>query len=71
MSKKALTTIPFDVLPEAKTWAIGKAYRVRVVLRQTGSTEEGAQFEIVDAKSLEPEDKGRRYYITESGIMKR
>ncbi len=63
--------IPHDLLPEAKTWSVGKIYRVRLVLRQVSSHEHGADFEIVDANSLESEDKGRRYFTTESGIIKR
>ena len=62
--------IPFDILPEGRNWTVGKAYRVRLVLKQTGMTEEGAIFDVVDATSLEREDKGRRYYTTESGSLK-
>ena len=61
--------IPYDVLPESHTWAVGKAYRVRVVLRQTGTNKDGATFEIIDAASLEPSDKKKRYYLTEGGYQ--
>ena len=67
---KPTINLPFDVLPESRDWTVGKAYRVRVVLRQTGVGEEGADFEVVDATSLEPGDKGRRYYVTDSGTLK-
>ena len=63
--------IPHDILPESKTWDIGKVYRVKMILKQVGSYEDGADFEIIDADSLEREDKSRRYFTTESGIIKR
>lgn len=62
--------IPFSLLPESRQWHISKAYRVRVILRQTSLSESGANFEIIDTLSLEPSDKGRRYMVTESGILK-
>ena len=62
--------ISFDVLPEGRNWQVGKAYRVRLVLRQTEIGEDGATFEVVDATSLEPSDKGKRYFTTESGSLK-
>ena len=67
---KPLVNIPFDVLPEAKNWSVGKAYRVRLVLRQIVTGESGAEFEVVDATSLESEDKGRRYFSSENGVLK-
>ena len=63
--------IPHDLLPESKTWTIGKIYRVKLVLKQVSAYEDGTDFEIVDANSLESEDKGRRYFTTEAGILKR
>ena len=62
--------ISHDHLPESKNWKIGQSYRVRLVLKQTSSTENGATFEVVDATSLEREDKGRRYYTSENGSLK-
>ena len=69
-AEKPMVHIPFDILPESRNWSVGKAYRVRLVLRQTGSTEDGATFEVVDATSLEPADKGKRYFVSESGSLK-
>ena len=67
---KPIVHIPFDILPEGRDWKVGKSYRVRLVLRQVNVGEHGAEFEVVDATSLEPADKGRRYYSTESGTLK-
>lgn len=68
--EKPIVHIPFDILPEGQHWQVGKSYRVRLVLRQTGTYEKGAMYEIVDATSLEPADKGRRYFMSESGSIK-
>ena len=62
--------ISHDHLPESRNWQVGKSYRVRLVLRQTGLQEEGATFDVVDATSPEREDKGRRYYTSENGSLK-
>ena len=62
--------ISHDHLPESSNWKVGQSYRVRLVLRQTGLQEDGATFEVVDATSLEREDKGRRYYTSDSGTLK-
>lgn len=62
--------IPFEKLPEGRLWEVGRAYRVKTVLRQVGTKEDGAEFEVVDATSLEPEDKGKRHYLTEGGYTK-
>ena len=70
MHMKPTIFISHDHLPESKNWKIGQSYRVRLVLKQTSSMEDGATFEVVDATSLEREDKGRRYYTSESGSIK-
>lgn len=71
MSKaKPTIFISYDLLPEGKSWVVGKNYRVRLVLKQVSMEEGGATYEVADATSLEPEDKGRRYYTSESGTMK-
>ena len=70
MEPKQIIEIPFEVLPESRHWTVGKAYRVKVVLRQTGVSESGALFELVDANSMEPNDAGKRKYLTEGGYMK-
>ena len=62
--------IPYDKLPEGRNWKVGQTYRVRVVLKQVSMQEEGATYDVVDATSLEREDKGRRYYSSESGSLK-
>lgn len=67
---KPTVYIPFSELPESQRWAIDKVYRVKMVLKQTSLSQEGANFEIVDATSLEPEDKGKRVYLSEGGTIK-
>lgn len=62
--------IPFDILPEAEQWKVGQTYRIKAVIKQTGASETGATFEIVDATSLEPGDKGKRRFMTEGGYLK-
>ena len=62
--------ISYDHLPEGKNWKVGMTYRVRLVLKQVGMEEDGATYEVVDATSLEREDKGRRYYTSENGSLK-
>lgn len=66
-SPKPCVVIPFDMLPEAKSWDNGKVYRVKLVLRQTGSSESGATFDVVDASSLEMRDKSARAYMLSDG----
>lgn len=70
MVKKSIITIPFEVLPESRSWQIGRSYRAKVVLRQIGMAEQGADFEVIDATSLEPEDKSKRHYLTDGGYLK-
>ena len=60
----------YETLPEAHSWNVGKNYRVKLVLRQTGSSENGADFEVVDATSLEDSDKGHRFFLSEGGSYK-
>jgi hypothetical protein len=67
---KPIISIPLDLLPEGKDWTIGKVYRVRIVLKKVGASEDDAQYELADATSLEPEDKGRRFYVSDSGTLK-
>jgi len=62
--------IPFDLLPEGKNWAVGQAYRVKMVIRQVSIAEEGSDFEIIDATSLEPADKSRKVFLSEGGMMR-
>ena len=70
MADKSKIFVPFDKLPEGRNWQVGQSYRVRLVLRQVGIEENGATYEVVDATSLEREDKGRRYYTSENGSLK-
>lgn len=70
MSTKPTVSIPFEVLPEGKSWPTGKAYRVKIVLRKTGESETEGQYEVIDATSMEASDKGQRHYLTEGGYMK-
>ena len=66
---KPLVVIPFNLLPEGQSWRIGQSYRVRVVLKQLGKHEDHAEFELVDATSLESPDKGSRHLSTNEGIL--
>lgn len=70
MSNDFPISISFDKLPEGRNWKVGQSYRVRVVLKQVGIGEESATYEVIDATSLEREDKGRRYFTSESGSLK-
>lgn len=68
MIEKPVAHIPYSTLPEAKDWRVGKTYRTKTVLRQVGAHENGAEFEIVDATSLESDDKVRqRYFLSDGG----
>lgn len=69
MDEKPQIHIPFTILPESKHWSVGKAYRVKIVLRQKGTSEDGADFEVVDANSMEQSDQTKRKYLTEGGYM--
>lgn len=70
INEKPKVYLPFDLLPESIKWSNGKNYRVKVVLRQTGSDEKGANFEIVDANSLEPTDENvRKFMVSEGGFI--
>ena len=62
--------ISFELLPEARDWKVGKVYRARLVLRQTNLDENGASFEILDAASLESDDKGKRRLTTDGGYFR-
>lgn len=62
--------IPFNMMPEGRMWKVGQTYRVKLVVKQTSVNEDGAEFEIVDATSLEPVDKRNRVYMTEGGYIK-
>ena len=67
---KPTVYIPFEMLPEGQNWTIGKSYRVKLVLKQTGASEDSAQFEIVDATSLEAPDRGMRSFISDGGAYR-
>ena len=66
MSDKPLVFIPYEFVPESKQWKVGNNYRVTAVLKQIGTSKEGALFELADAYSLEPDDKGKRKYLLSS-----
>ena len=70
--KHVTINLPFDLLPEGQRWSVGKVYRVKLVLKQTGVLEDSATFEVVDANSLEAVDKSKsRYFTSDSGVLKR
>lgn len=64
-----IITLPLSVLPEAKEWPIGGTYRVKLVLKQTALSETSATFEVIDANSLEPEDKGKQSFLNSDSGM--
>ena len=61
-------TVPHEILPESKDWKIGKMYRTKMVLKQTGANERNANFDIVDATSLEPKDKANQMFLSDGGM---
>lgn len=68
---KPIVSIPFEILPEGKFWKVGQSYRVRVVLRQTSTGEDGASYELVDATSMESADSSKGKYLrSENGMVK-
>ena len=68
MESKPQVFIPYNLLPEAKDWKNGRVYRVRAVLRQTGSSEQGSTFELEDAVSLDGE-KAATYLTSDDGKL--
>lgn len=60
--------VPFDKLPEARDWRVGQTYRTKMVLKQTGQNERGADFDVVDATSLEPIDKANQHFLSDGGM---
>ena len=69
--EKPMVYLPYNILPEGQNWKVGQSYRVKVVLRQVGLEEDGAEFEVVDATSMEPSDKMARKWLTEGGYLKK
>ncbi len=67
---KSMVTIPYSVLDEAQDWKNGKVYRVKMVLKQTGSSENSADFEILDASSMNGSPAKSHDYFTDTGYVK-
>jgi hypothetical protein len=59
--------LPYEVLPDAKEWRVGKNYRTKMVVKQTGMSEQGANFNVVDATSLELRDKAKAHFLSDGG----
>ena len=55
--------IPFELLPEARFWQIGRSYRVETRLRQLDMSLEGANFEVVETTSLSYKDKETHKFL--------
>jgi len=70
MEEKTRINIPYDLLPEAREWKMGKTYRVKTVLKQVGADEKYGVFEIVDASSMEMRDRANRSFMSETGSYK-
>lgn len=62
------TFVPYEKLPESRDWRVGQTYRTKMVLKQTGLDEQGANFEVVDATSLEPIDQANQHFMSDGGI---
>jgi hypothetical protein len=69
MPKKNSIHIPYEILPESRNWKPGHSYRTKMVLKQTGTDENGAMFEAMDATSLEPHE-ARRQFLSDSGTLR-
>lgn len=54
-----MVSLPFGLLPEGRFWSVGNVYRVKLVLKQTGISENDASFEILDASSMSNIDRAR------------
>lgn len=63
-----MTNIPYEKLPEAREWRVGQTYRTKMVLKQVGQTEHGADFDVVDATSLEPIDQANQHFLSDGGM---
>ena len=61
------TFIPYSVLPDSREWRVGHTYRAKMVMKQIGTDEKGANFEVVDATSLEPNEARKRYFLSDGG----
>lgn len=66
-TSKSTISLSFDILPDSRHWAVNSVYRVKLALRQVGLSEEDATFEVVDASSLEPDDKAKKRFLTTEG----
>lgn len=62
-----MISIDFDKLADAQEWKVGKVYRVKLVLKQVGMSENYADFEVVDATSLEDRAERSRHYLSGDG----
>jgi hypothetical protein len=67
MAKTNTISIPFDALPEAREWKVGQKYHVQMVLKQTGITEQGAEFTLVDATSMEDRAGRAKKFLSGDG----
>ena len=59
--------ISFDQLPDAKEWKVGQKYHVNMVLKQVAMGEKSAEFEIVDATSMEDRAGKAKYFLSGDG----
>lgn len=63
------TFVPFEKLPESRDWRVGQTYRAKMVLKQTGLDDYGANFDVVDATSLEPNDRANQHFLSDGGML--
>ena len=59
--------ITYDQLPEARDWKVGKKYHVKLVLKQVGMSEKGAEFDVVDATSMESRGERVKKFLSGEG----
>jgi len=59
--------LDFNMLPESRTWQIGRTYKLEIIVQQKSMDDSSASFEVSSAKSLNPKDKKTRTYLTDGG----
>lgn len=59
--------ITYEQLPEAREWKVGKKYHVKMALKQVSMGEKGADFEVVDATSMEGRAHRSKRFLSGEG----
>ena len=66
-TKTSTISISFDQLPEAREWKVGQKYHVSLVVKQTGMSENSAEFAIVDVTSMEERAGRAKKFLSGEG----